>query len=164
MSDHWTLLIPEEPGVVPTQERQVAARQRFSEIAPGADEINLVVSDTIEFFDCGANFERIRCPSCGVEIPDAWWEERMNDDHDNGFRLSSYSTPCCSSRHTLHDLQYEGPQGFGRFALVAIIQVILNRPMRGLIGAIGAIALGCAASFAGLLFLLSGAVGRDLML
>jgi hypothetical protein len=48
--------------------------------------------------------------------------------------------------------------------VAAIVQVILNRPMRGLLAALGAIALGCAAALAGLLFLLSGAVGRDLML
>ena len=120
MSDDWIVLIPEDPSVVPTEEQRLRARQRFSEIAPGADEINLVVSDTVEFFDCGVNFERVLCPSCGVEIADAWWEERMNDDHENGFTLASYSTPCCGSQHTLHDLKYEWPQGFGRFALEAM--------------------------------------------
>ncbi len=120
MSDHWILLIPEDPSVVPTQERQLRARQRLSEIAPAADEINLIVSDSVEFFHCGVNFERVLCPSCGVEIPDGWWKERMNDDHEDGFKLSSYRSPCCGEQHTLHDLKYEWPQGFGRFALEAM--------------------------------------------
>jgi hypothetical protein len=117
MSDSWILLIPEDPSVVPTQEQQLRACQRFGEIAPDADEINLIVSDTIEFFHCGVNSERVLCPSCGVEIPDAWWNERMNGDKQDGFTLSAYSTPCCGSQHTLHDLNYEWVQGFGRFAL-----------------------------------------------
>jgi hypothetical protein len=120
MSDDWILLIPEDPTFIPNAERQSRARQRLSELAPEADEINLVVSDTVEFFHCGVNFERVLCPSCGTEIPDAWWKERMDDDHENGFTLSPYSTPCCGSQHTLHDLKYEWPQGFGRFALEAM--------------------------------------------
>ena len=120
MADDWIILIPENPSFVPDAERQLRARQRFGEIAPEADEINLIVSDTVEFFHCGVNFERVLCPSCGAEIPDAWWKERMDDDHDNGFTLSSYSTPCCGRQYTLHELKYEWPQGFGRFALEAM--------------------------------------------
>jgi hypothetical protein len=40
-------------------------------------------------------------------------------DYDNGFRLGKHSTPCCNALYTLHDLVYEWPQGFGRFALEA---------------------------------------------
>ena len=120
MSDDWILLIPEDPTFVPSAQSQSRALQRFGEIAPAADEIKLVVSDTVEFFHCGVNFERVRCPSCGTEIPDAWWKERMDEDHENGFALSSYSTPCCGSRRTLNELTYEWPQGFGRFALEAM--------------------------------------------
>jgi len=50
----------------------------------------------------------------------AWWQSRMDEDYGDGFKLASYSTPCCGARCTLHELVYEWPQGFGRFALDAM--------------------------------------------
>ena len=41
----------------------------------------------------------------------------MDEDYREGFKLTSYSTPCCGAKVTLHELDYEWPQGFGRFAL-----------------------------------------------
>jgi hypothetical protein len=120
MSDNWIRLIPEDPKFVPDAAKQSRARDRFSEIAPKADDIEITVCDTVQFFDCGANCERILCPACGLEISIAWWLERMNEDYDEGFRLTTYSTPCCAAQFTLHDLTYEWPQGFGRFALDAM--------------------------------------------
>jgi hypothetical protein len=117
MSDNWIALVPENPRFVPKAAQQRRARDRFAEIAPDADEI-----ETVQFFDCGANLERIRCPSCGSEISGDWWEERMDEDSDgeDGFKLASYAMPCCGKKHTLHELAYEWPQGFGRFALDAM--------------------------------------------
>ena len=66
------ILIPENPDHVPHWRVYARARERFYEIAPKADEINITVTETLEFFDCGANFERILCPDCRVEIPLAW--------------------------------------------------------------------------------------------
>ena len=120
MSDNWIALIPEDPNFVPALEKQSRARKRFAEIAPDADEIKIKVSKRIEFFDCGANFERILCPSCRAEITMKWWQDRMKEDYDNGFKLVAYPTPCCNSYSTLHHLVYEWPQGFGRFALDAM--------------------------------------------
>jgi hypothetical protein len=120
MSDNWIALIPEDPHFVPDAAKQRRARDRFAEIAPEADEIEIKVSEKVEFFDCGANFEHIRCPSCGAEIPVAWWQDRMDEDCGDGFRLAAYTTPCCGKKSTLHELVYEWPQGFGRFALDAM--------------------------------------------
>lgn len=120
MSDNCIVLIPEDPRLIPDASRQSRARDRFADIAPDAEEIVTKVCEKVEFFDCGANLERILCPSCGLEIPVEWWQERMNEDNDNGFILASYSTPCCGAQRTLHDLKYEWPQGFGRFALEAM--------------------------------------------
>jgi hypothetical protein len=44
----------------------------------------------------------------------------MEEDYSNGFPLAKYATPCCNALRTLHELQYEWPQGFGRFALEAM--------------------------------------------
>jgi hypothetical protein len=120
MSDNWIALIPEDPRIVPDAAKRQRARDRFAEIAPDADEIEIKVSEKVEFFECGANFERVLCPSCSAEIPVDWWQDRMDEDSGDGFKLASYATPCCGNKCTLHELVYEWPQGFGRFALDAM--------------------------------------------
>ena len=106
---------------MPDEAQRVRARDRLAEIAPDADEIEIQVRSNVSFFDGGANFGVIRCPSCSAEIAVEWWQERMDDDHtEDGFRLAEYATPCCSARCTLHELIYEWPQGFGRFSLEAM--------------------------------------------
>jgi hypothetical protein len=120
MSDNWIALIPENPRFVPDADKQRRARDRFAEIAPEADEIEIKVSENVNFFDCGGNFERICCPSCSEEIPIEWWQDRMDEDHGDGFKLAAYATPCCGKKSTLNELVYEWPQAFGRFALDAM--------------------------------------------
>ncbi len=120
MSDNWITLISEDPRFIPDRLKQARARDRLAEIAPEAEEIAIKVCERIEFFDCGSNFGRILCPSCRAEIPLAWWQDRMSEDYGDGFKLASYPTPCCGRRCTLHQLDYEWPQGFGRFALEAM--------------------------------------------
>jgi hypothetical protein len=121
MSDDWITLIPEDPSFIPDDQRQERARARFAEIAPDAEAIELKVSDTIQFFDCGENLERIVCPSCASEIPVEWWQDQMDADYrGEGFNLAPYRVPCCNAAHTLHELVYIWSQGFGRFALDAM--------------------------------------------
>jgi hypothetical protein len=120
VSDHTISLIPEDPEFIPSRNAQERARDRMGEIAPQAEAIEIRVCPTIEFFDCGENFEQVLCPSCGSAIPNKWWQDRMNEYDEDGFRLARYPTPCCGSPHTLHELAYDGPQGFGRFALTAL--------------------------------------------
>jgi hypothetical protein len=118
MSDNWIVLIPEDPTRIPSELQRDRARERLAEIASNAENIDIKLSAKNVFFDCGVNFERIRCPSCAAEIATKWWGERMADDYVNGgFRLARYSTPCCKASHTLHELQCEWPQGFGQFAI-----------------------------------------------
>jgi len=38
----------------------------------------------------------------------------------DGFKLATYATPCCGKKHTLHELVYDWPQGFARFAVDAM--------------------------------------------
>lgn len=120
MSDNFLRLIPEDPRFVPDAARQARAQSRFAELAPDSDEIECHVSEEIEFFDCAANFERILCPTCKADIPVDWWHARMEEDFEEGFTLAKYALPCCNAAHTLHDLDYEWPQGFGKFALRAM--------------------------------------------
>jgi hypothetical protein len=120
MSDNWVTLIPEDPMLIPEVAKQLLARRRLAEIASEADEVEIIVSDNVEFFDCGANFGRILCPACQSEIAVAWWQAQMDADYGDGFVLARHATPCCGARHTLHELVYEWPQGFARFALEAM--------------------------------------------
>lgn len=120
MSDNWIELIPEDPYFVPDRAKQDRARERFAEIAPNSDEIEVKISETVQFFDCGGNFERVCCPACRSEISIEWWQGRMDEDFGDGFKLASYATPCCGLCCTVHGLVYEQPQGFGRFAISAM--------------------------------------------
>jgi hypothetical protein len=120
MSDNWIAIIPENPRFVPDVAQQHSARDRFAEIAPDADEIEIKVSEKVEFFDCGTNLEHIYCPCCCSEISVEWWQARMHEDYGDGFRLSQYAVPCCGVKFTLHELDYDWPQGFGQFALDAM--------------------------------------------
>lgn len=120
MSDNWIFLIPHSPKHVPTEEKRRRALTRFTQFAPEADKIEETISDTVRFFDCGSNFERILCPSCRAEIPIDWWQDQMSGDGDSGFDLQFLPLPCCGGKKTLNDLEYEWPQGFGRFSIEAM--------------------------------------------
>ncbi|MCY2963893.1 MAG: hypothetical protein NT069_09645 [Planctomycetota bacterium] len=120
MSDDWIVLVPEDPYFVPDLVRQSAARNRLAALVPAADEIVVTVSDVVQFFDCGSNFEQVFCPSCLSELPRRWWEGCMGEDSTDGFRLDSYRLPCCGNKCPLHQLVYDWPQAFGRFSLEAM--------------------------------------------
>jgi hypothetical protein len=120
MSDNSIILIPEDPHHVPAKSKQKQAFAKFCGIAPDADEIKIIVSETRQFFDCGENFERILCPACRTEVPVHWWQERMIEELRLGNPLHKQAMPCCGARYTMHELIYEWPQGFGRFGLEAM--------------------------------------------
>lgn len=119
MSDDWIVLVPDDPRYVPGEDRQERSRQRLSEMAPDADEVECVNSKCVQFFDNGSNLEVVRCPQCKSEISTDWWGKRMDDDYKDGFRLASYEMPCCKSSLSLDQLIYDWPIAFGRFALSA---------------------------------------------
>lgn len=141
MSENWLILVPQDPQLVPQADRQAMARDRFAAMVPGADAIEVVVNHAIEFFDCGGNFERTLCPRCQSEIPDDWWQDRMEEDYEDGFKLASYILPCCSAKTSLHALVYESSQTFGRFALEAqnpnieILEEAQKRELEEILGA-----------------------------
>ncbi len=117
MSDNWITLVPEDATFVPTFEAVTEAERYLAEIAPDADEIASKRFSEIQFFDCGANFERICCPTCKAEVDNEWWQETLDKDYEDGFTLQKNELPCCGAEHDLNELQYEWPQAFGKFAL-----------------------------------------------
>jgi len=121
MSDNWIILIPEDARKIPDLENQRQAVSRFRELAPTADKVEVKISEPIRFVDCGENFEKILCPNCGAGLEIVWWQERMDEDYDgSGFRLKSFTVPCCGSACALNELVYQGSQGFARFSLEAM--------------------------------------------
>jgi hypothetical protein len=120
MSDIWLTLIPEDPRFVPDAMSLTTARDHLAALAPDAEEIEVITHESIQFFDCGGNFEEVRCPACQATIPTEWWQDRMDDDYDGGFKLSRYATPCCGKMVTLNELVYNWPQGLARAAIRAM--------------------------------------------
>lgn len=120
MSDNWIVIIPENPYFVADGDGLRFALDLFSESMPDADEVTCTSSPVVKFFDCGENFERIACPSCAATISTEWWKDRMEEDYGEGFKLAYYPTPCCARQHTLHELKYDFPQGFGKWSLEAM--------------------------------------------
>jgi hypothetical protein len=121
VSDNWTILIPEQPDHVPSVENQKRAEALLGELCPDADEICVEVTEQIRFEDCGQNFGKIACPNCGQGIKMDWWSDRMSDDlsEDRSFKLQLFKVPCCGTERRLHDLNYEWPMGFAKFAVKA---------------------------------------------
>jgi len=118
MSDHTLHIVPSDPHFRPADSQisvALAAAERFF---PDADSIESLISDTIQFFDAGSNFEAAYCPACDTLLPLDWWQDAMDADYaESGFRLEPTRTPCCGRSLTLNELRYDWPQAFGRFDL-----------------------------------------------
>src|SRR5258708_3806830 len=80
MSDDYVHIIPAEAGRVPDAEKREAAVSYFRSIAPHADSVISSATDTLEFVNCGSNFGRIACPTCGAVFKVDLWNDWMNSD------------------------------------------------------------------------------------
>ena len=121
MSDSWIAIVPVDADFVPDPATHEVALEFFRQIAPDVEEVEIKLTDQIQFFDCGANLEQIICLCCDREISIDWWQDRMEDDHNgHGFRLAQYSTPCCEASVSLNELRYDWPQAFARFGIDAM--------------------------------------------
>ena len=132
MSDNWIILIPEDPRLVPSGDRNDRAIALLKFLAPQSEKVEAAVSDLIRFVDAGENFQRINCPSCNSQIDNEWWQEQMSDDFvDGGFLLKLRETPCCKAKATLHELRYDWAQGFAKFSLGSMNPNIGELPESG---------------------------------
>lgn len=118
MSDNCIRVIPEDPKYIPPEDCWNRALAYYHEIAPDAEKIEVIIDDTVQFRDCGTNFERVLCPSCSVEIDMVEWGEIMDTDYGlDGFTMEQHTLSCCGKQHTLQELKYKWPQGFSCFEL-----------------------------------------------
>jgi hypothetical protein len=141
MTDRLLSWIPVDPRLVPPSPARAAALACYSELGPRADRVDDVVSGGVELRDCGARFERVRCPSCGETLAVPAWQRLMDADFAPGlgFSLIPLRLPCCAGNHALNDLVYEAPQGFSRYALRALnprseANEALNQALEALVG------------------------------
>jgi hypothetical protein len=122
VSDNVLSIIPTDPQWQPEQTAADRAAAIIAELAPGDPDgvdvdINIDWHDTITVIDCGANLERIGCPTCGASIDTRWWGDLLEERHENGFDDLTVTVPCCGATTRLEALTYEWPCGFARFEI-----------------------------------------------
>ena len=120
MSDHWLILIPTDPGHVPSTASIVRASELLRSLVPGADAVEADIGDQVRFVDCGAKFAAVHCPRCEAAIADDWWRDTVDRASQIQFTDLAAITPCCGAAVSLNDLDYRWPQGFARFELAAL--------------------------------------------
>ena len=119
MSDNLLLLIPTQPEYVPNSHARQEARKLLQSLVVETCEVTACVAEQIGFVDAGANFESVSCPVCRSSIAREWWSAAMGEAHISQFSNLEVLTPCCQTRLSLNNLDYNWPQGFARFILKA---------------------------------------------
>lgn len=125
MSDNFLRLIPTDPTWRPAADAAQRATATFSALLPGADLVEAELYDRMMFIDQGANFERLGCPACHVELAMKWWSDQVDRADDIGFEDLAVTTPCCGASTSLNDLTYDWPAGFAHASLSS------RNPQRG---------------------------------
>ena len=118
MSDDILSIIPSDPEYVPVVAAQQMALALFSSFVGKADEVNMSVTDEVQFVDAGENFESVTCPACGADL-NGWWQGAVETAFANQFADLTVQVPCCGAQGSLNDLVYNWPAGFARFRLTA---------------------------------------------
>lgn len=112
MSDDWMIVLPLDPLAVPTKDRAEAAFELLRALRPDAEDPELRLSDTPQFFDCAGNYENVFCRFCEADIGE-WWHDALGTWSERADRRDLFfETPCCGRATSLNDLDYNGPQGF----------------------------------------------------
>lgn len=105
------IVIAADPLATPSAERADAALAVLTALRPEAENPEIHLSDTPEFFDCGENFESVFCPFCRTDIQE-WWGDAIGRWFESDDRTAlSVEMPCCGGTTTLNDLDYVWPQG-----------------------------------------------------
>ena len=125
MSDYFIRFIPENISRTLCREEI----DRIKEINWDGNIPKFISNDNIRFADAGQNFESVVCPSCKENLME-WWGSAMNFaySYDYGFANLEVVTPCCTTRTTLHSLEYNFPQGFYR-TMIEIMPILHSKAM-----------------------------------
>jgi hypothetical protein len=126
---YYLSLIPEEPSYVPAAEAQSRAldvlhaflRKKAFHLLDKSDvEIEVEVSDDIQFVDQGVSFESVSCPACGTEVEFESWKKWMDRSYESNFSDRSITMRCCGCQTDLNALRYDWPAGFARYVIRAV--------------------------------------------
>lgn len=109
-------IIPKNPDYTVSQERLIEIENYLKKNYP-TKEIKVEQHDTIQFIDCGENFERVICGHCYDTIDIELWQEWMTKSYETGFKDRNIKMQCCVDTSTLDKLIYEQPQGFAKLII-----------------------------------------------
>jgi transcription elongation factor Elf1 len=107
MSDTILKIIPSDPFYTCKEKIQQDVISLLSKFY-SREQIELSVTDSVEFIDQGENFENVSCNLCGqlLEIED--WQNLMD---------IAFITTCCKKETSLNTLKYNSPAGFAKFTI-----------------------------------------------
>jgi hypothetical protein len=117
MSNSVLKIFPVDPLCRPTSMIPGTLAQSIRDIFQPECRISIIDQDDPFFVDQGENFERVVCPLCSKEMEISWWNEAMDRSSRSKFRDLMIIAPCCESRVSLNDLEYEWPAGFASFVI-----------------------------------------------
>lgn len=121
MSMNILRLIPTDPRFAPEPSRRRAALELLAGMVRNRrpDALSDEVRDEVGLVDSGVNTRRISCPECEAELTDWWWSEAIDAAYRTECRELDVTLPCCGTRRSLNDLNYDWPMGFARYVLAA---------------------------------------------
>jgi len=119
MSDNWIQLIPTNPEYRPSRWSAFWAKRTLVSYFSDCDEVTAKFTSSINFFDAGSNWDGVKCPRCG-EDAEEWWWNRFEQAAVSNFTDLYAITSCCGAGVSLNDMAFVRPVGFGQFVLEAM--------------------------------------------
>lgn len=114
-SGHELVIIPVNYKSTPTEDR-INECLGILESLFYEHIITYATLDSVQFVDCGQNFESLNCNLCLQEIELDFWHEQMNSSYEKShFEELDFLTQCCDKLTSLNDLKYDGDCGFSTF-------------------------------------------------
>lgn len=142
MSDTILKIIPTSPLYIPDSLSEKKCSVYLEEIFVG-NNVEIVRTKEIEFIDQGENFDGVFCNICNEEIDMEYWQDKMDEAYQHGFKQLEFISPCCNSVSNLNSLNYDQPAGFAKFCIqitnpdkdlsdenLSRLQTILKTPLK----------------------------------
>ena len=109
MSDYFIRFIPENIETK-LNEHEIKLIEKLNW---DGNNPKFIFSERIQLADAGQNFEIVKCQFCKANLM-KWWGNAMNSAYsdERGFVKLDVTTPCCNKTTSLHNLEYNFPQGF----------------------------------------------------
>jgi hypothetical protein len=121
-------IFPKNPEIMLQREVAISLINYLSKELPNK-ELNIELDSTINFVDCGEEFEKVVCTNCGKEISMEFWQESMDKASQTKFKDLTITTLCCQMLADLNSLKYHSDCGFAK-SLITIIgpDPMINEP------------------------------------